>query len=275
MASHMVANGLGSIDLVNGIFGAGSSVALTALGVAIRWAIIRFRLRRVRHFWKPIMSEPLTIVLTEYMVRQTVAEEAEIAQAAGAGWLITKGSALALGELRDFAKKYLRLPVPLSVRGDRSGVIETENFIVIGSEANNRVAETAMNLIRENYEAPLDFRWNEIYGLVEIHLADNRILRPNTKDGFGVDYAAVVKAKIPGVRSRTILLISGCHMWGSHAAAEAVTSPALLGIVAKMTGDSDSVAFIVRTHVVNGAGTGPELTFEGRAIAMALQVVGP
>lgn len=216
-----------------------------------------------------MVGMPLSVVLTEYPVQTTVTEEAEIAKAAGAGWLISKGSALALGELRDFAKNSLRLPSGLSVRGDRSGVIETGNFIVVGSEANNRIAQVAMQLIRESFEMPFELRWNEEDEVVEICCGDV-LFRPDTRDGFGVDYAAVVKASLPGVRTRTILLISGCHMWGSHAAAEAVVSPEVLRMVSELTKGAANVAFVLRTQVVNGAATGPELTFEGRSFVQPL-----
>lgn len=59
-------------------------------------------------------------------------------------------------------------------------------------------------------------------------------------------------------------------MWGTHAAALAAVDVDILRSVSKRTRRLDNVAFVVRTQVVNGAATGPEIEFDGGSMIAEL-----
>ena len=53
-------------------------------------------------------------------------------------------------------------------------------------------------------------------------------------------------------------------MWGTQAAVEAITDPRILNEVAKETQNAGNVAFVVKTRIVNGSPTGPELDINNK-----------
>src|SRR5215216_4796578 len=99
---------MADLDLANALLGAGLGAVLPAFGYGCMHLHRRWKTRRLRTFWQPFMGRHLTVVVTEYPAdRDDPSRIARIARVAGGGWLISKGMALALAEIRDFANRHL------------------------------------------------------------------------------------------------------------------------------------------------------------------------
>lgn len=226
--------------------------------------------RNVRRFWKPFISNKLTIIITEYPIS---GEDrlANIAKTAGSGWLISKGMALSLAHLLDFCESRITKRNEIIVCGDRTGKLETPNMIILGSPANNPYSKSMYEHLSKVYDIPYKIVWEEDGTPIEICTASGEKFSPLLVDGLGHDYAIVIKANYQSIPQKSLLIIAGCYMWGTKAGAEAVTEPRILNEVASETGNSSNVAFIVKTRVVNDSPIGPEIEIENRRYVHALK----
>ncbi len=230
-----------------------------------------FKTRNVRLFWKPFIKKKLTIIITEYPISGND-RLSNIAKTAGTGWLISKGMALSLAHLLDFCESKITKRQDLIVLGDRTGNLETPDAIILGSPANNPYSKIMYDDLNKMYDIPYRIIWDEDGIPIEISSTTGEKFSPAVENGLGQDYALIIKADNQLVPRKSILIIAGCYMWGTKAAAEAVTEAKILNEVAKETKNSSNVAFIIKTRVVNDTSLGPEIEIGNRRFIRPLQL---
>lgn len=245
---------------------------LTILAYWLRKAYQFFITRNVRLFWKPFINEKLTIIITEYPILGNDILS-NIAKTAGAGWLISKGMALSLAHLLDFCEGKITKRKDITVCGDRTGSLDTDDMIILGSPANNPYSRSMYEHLSTMYNIPYKIIWEEDGTPIEITASTGEKFSPSIEGGIGNDYALIIKADYQAVPQKSLLIIAGCYMWGTKAAAEAVTDPRILNEVAKETKNSANVAFIIKTRVVNDNSIGPEIEIENRRFIHSLYLV--
>lgn len=230
-----------------------------------------FKTRNVRLFWKPFIKEKLTIIITEYPILGND-RLSNIAKTAGAGWLISKGMALSLAHLLDFCESKITKRKDIVVCGDRTGTLETSDMIILGSPANNPYSKSMYEHLSKMYNIPYQIIWEEDGTPIEITAMTGEKFSPSIEGGLGNDYALIIKADYQSVPQKSLLIIAGCYMWGTKAAAEAVTDPKILNEVAKETKNSSNVVFVIKTRVVNDNSIGPEIEIDNKRFIHALQL---
>lgn len=251
-------NILSSPDFLSAIYqtllGAFLTICIYLSRKAYKWFITR----NVRHFWKSFSEKKLTVIITEYPVAGND-RLSKIAKTAGAGWLISKGMALSLAHLLDFCENHVTKRNNINICGDRTGKLETANVIILGSPANNPYSSSMFSQLETMYDIPYKVVCREGGTPIEIHTSTGEIFIPEIKDGSGQDFALILKAKYQNTPPKWLLIISGCYMWGTKAASEALTETKILDIIAKKTKKSENIAFIIRTQIVNDSPIGPEI----------------
>jgi hypothetical protein len=250
-------------EIVSAIIQTFVGVLLTLLAYSFRRISNAVKTRNVRRFWKPFLSEKLTIIVLEYPV---VGKDmlSNVAKIAGAGWLISKGMALSLAHLLDFTEHYVTKRDDITIRGDKTGSVETPNMIIIGSPVSNLHARSMYEHLCNMYEIPYRFNWKTDGTLIEIHTSDGNIIAPTLEDGLGEDFALVIKADYQLVPQKSVLIVAGSYMWATKAAAEAVTEHKILDVVAKETKNYNNVAFLIKTRIINDSALGPEIEIGNR-----------
>lgn len=245
-------------------------VLLTLIGYSAKQLYSRFITRNVRHFWKPFSAQKLTIIITEYPI--TGADRlSRIAKVAGTGWLISKGMALSLAHLLDFCEGNVTKRKEITICGDRTGKLETSNTIILGSPANNLYSKSMFEKLSKMYDIPYQIVWQENGTSIEVRTVAGDKFSPELQSGFGNDYALVIKAQYQTVPPKSLIMISGCYMWGTMAGAEAVTDPEILNEVTRESNHAENVAFIVKTRIVNDSPIGPEIDIDNRQFIRALK----
>lgn len=227
--------------------------------------------RNVRLFWRPFIKEKLTIIITEYPISGND-RLSNIAKTAGAGWLISKGMALSLAHLLDFCESKITKRKNIVICGDRTGTLETDDMIILGSPANNPYSKSMYKHLSTMYDIPYKIIWEEDGTPIEISSLSGERFSPSVDGGIGSDYALIIKADYQSVPQKSLLIIAGCYMWGTKAAAEAITDPKILNEVAKETKSSSNVAFVIKTRIVNDNSIGPEIEIDNKRFIHPLRL---
>ena len=93
-----------------------------------------------------------------------------------------------------------------------------------------------MRLLRKEFKLPYELIWDKSERHVAL-IAGEDLLEPTFGAGdICFDYALVVRAGLRELPRLDLVLISGCHMWGSWGAAVALTNSDLLSEVRKRLG---------------------------------------
>jgi hypothetical protein len=250
-------------ELFSAIISTAVGALLTILAYWSQKIYQYFKTRNVRRFWKPFINEKITIIITEYPISGSD-RLSNIAKTAGAGWLISKGMALSLAHLLDFCEGKVTKRKDIAVCGDRTGALETSDMVILGSPANNPYSRSMYEHLSKMYNIPYQIIWDLDGTPIEISAVTGEKFSPSVENGIGNDYALIIKADYQLVPQKSLLIIAGCYMWGTKAAAEAVTDAKILNEIAKETKNSSNLAFIIKTRVVNDNSIGPEIDIENK-----------
>ena len=233
--------------------GAAAGGFLTGSGAAFRSVATRRTNAGRMKFWKALSGGPISVVLTEYGVNVTSDdEEFEIAKSAAGPSLVSIGMAHSLATIQNFAETNLSRTT-VEVFGDRDpGVLDAPRLVVIGSEVNNDYSQYLLKRIRERFDLTWSMEWDDEQDRVSLSDgAVNYQPEPMGKDTVR-DYALVLRValKDPDVE---LLIISGCHMYGSWAACRAVTSKSFLKVLEETySAEGPNFGLIISTDAING-----------------------
>jgi hypothetical protein len=247
-------------------------VVLTILAYLFRKFYEHFKTRNVRRFWQPFIGNSLTIVFTEYSPKGN-SRFAKLAKVMGNRWLISRGMAFSLSQILDFCGQNIIKRKDIIVLGDKSGSQTTDNIIILGSPATNVFAESIFNHLSEMYEMPFTFVWDKesITKELVVDSENNEKLIPEYSNGLGHDFGLVIKATYQAIPVKSVLLMAGCHMWGTQASVSAVTDIKILNEVARYTNGASNIAFVVKTRILNNNPAGPELDISNRRYIQILK----
>src|ERR1051325_1142573 len=157
----------------------------------------RFRTRHLRKFWKPFIGQRLAIILNEYLVNVDNQFEGTVQEAVGVGgFLISRGNALALSNLLNFIPDNITKGHNLIVGGDKSGIPNFENLIILGSPVNHLYAQNVFSSLAERFTIPYEVVFNSSTETITIKSKDGiREYLPKIIGGNGVDYALIIRAR--------------------------------------------------------------------------------
>ena len=223
----------------------------------------RYRLRNLLSFWRPFIGRSLSIVFTQYPTDGSdfMREKAEIA---GGRYLVSEGMTFSIAELKDFSQEYLSRKVKARVVGDKVCGKPDENIILLGSPEVNRHSKSLYELVASMYTFPYEMKWDHD-GFNKRIVTKDQVLIPDVKSATGHDYALVIKCSYyDDSPNKKVIMVFGCHMWGTQAAAEALTNRKLINAISRETGNAENIIFLVKTRIVNSHPIGPELMIDGR-----------
>lgn len=226
--------------------------------VVVQWFGRRKYNESLRLFWRPFIERPASLIFTEYDSDSSTHEE-RIAEKAG-GRLMTKGSSLALHAVLDLYGKISPTGEPTKVVGDKSGVAQTESRVILGSPGCNGHARKVFEAAAELFELP----WTVREGSLDIVSGEISNLTPSVINGEGTDYAVVLRVKYETRPERWALAIGGCFMYGTQAAAEALTQADFVSYLLERVNGADNFTFILKVPVLNHSPTAPTLLVNGQ-----------
>lgn len=226
-----------------------AGLILLILTRAVGSARDNYRARHVNVFWRKFRNSDLTIVFTEYSGEGRRGPLA-IAEQAG-GQLMTKGMAMALAVLKDFAGRRLlsERHNRLEICGDKPTKVSTPNCVCLGSPVSNRLADALCREISGRFDLPYQVGPEEM----EVCFPSEPPKSPEIEEGHGHDYAVVIKACLQHPE-RHVLIVSGCFMYGTEAGAKAVVDRGFLRDLAQRLGNlanEENVAFLLKATVVD------------------------
>lgn len=253
-------------DVLLTFFGA----LITPAALGVRQGYVAIRNRSIRTFWRPFVGKPMSIVVTEYRL-QGGDELSRIAQVAGTGRLISKGMALALAHILEFCSTRVTSRENIDICGGSSSSETKDNVVVCGGPASNPHAQSLYDRLAELYELPFEFAYADPTRMSISCAESGRVFTPSVREGFGHDYGVVIRAPYQQNPVKHAVLVSGCFMWGTSAAAKAITDPSILNHVYRESDRSQAMAFLIKTRVVNGVAGGPELEIENESLCFALK----
>ncbi len=248
-------------------------VLLTIAAYLARKSYELYKTRNVKKFWRPFLGRSLTVVITEYSPKGND-RFAKLAKVMGNRWLISRGMTCALTHLLDFCGQRITERKDVIILGDKSGSQTTDNIVILGSPVTNLFAASMFKHLTDVYEMPYSFTWDEniVTKALVVDPVNNVSLVPEYNDGLGHDFGLIIKATYQTVPLKTVLLIAGCHMWGTQSAASAVTNTKILNEVARHTSNASNVAFVIKTRILNNSPVGPELDINGRRYIQPLKL---
>ena len=219
--------------------------------------------RRSRKFWKPFEKEVINIYLTEYRTGGNDLDN-KTAQRASDGYLVSKGNAQGMSNIVNGLTEYITNRSNIKVYGDKSGMMFEENLIVLGSTANNKMTQHITKRLNERYNIPFEIDFNTESGEIDISLKNSNVKFDTLidEDGFGVDYAIIIKAPYRTSPKKYALILSGAYMYGTQAATHAIFNEEIINKVVARSKGSGACAFLIRTSVANFEPSAPEIEFE-------------
>lgn len=227
----------------------------------------RIKTRHIRAFWRPFVNKEVDIVISEYPPQPTE-RSSRFVKYWGSRWLISKGMAVALAHLLEFCGNQIISRDKISIVGAKSGHPKDNNIIVLGSAASNPFTEMILKQLEILYDIPYKFFTDteafrpEEKGILVV--ADNYLLEPKIDtNGFGYDYGLIIKAKYRRDPERWVVVAAGCHMWGTEAAAFAITRAEVLNIIAQFV-KMDNFALVIKTNLANSRPLESELHINNR-----------
>lgn len=230
------------------------------LGVA-RSASARFR-SRVRNaarskFWSRPSQRAVDLVLTGYDVDDIGrGQDLAIAKSATGHRLVSTGMARAIATIQQFAHADMNSS-RISVHDEASTeMLDADSLLIIlGSEANNDLAKHYMERIRREFDLPYRFIYNVEHSRIELCDREyNTAYAPERQNGeWKKDFALIVRTRLTQTPSRDLLIISGCHMWGTWSAAMAVTDARWMREFSKSAGGvGGNEVILIETDIVAG-----------------------
>ena len=241
--------------------------ALPVIGYLAQKAYDWYRSRSLRGFWQPFAKNACTLIFTQYRADSNE-RLTEVADITGGHYLLSEGMALAMSRMLEFCNDYVTKRKNMLVVGDKAAQKHTDNIILLGSPAVNLFSRKLYEHLSEMYEMPYRIVW-ENNQVRFIDLGHEKV-GYKVKDELGDDYALVIKCVYQSVPPKHLLMLCGCHMQGTQAAAEAVTDTRILDVVVRETNSSENLAFVVRTKIINNSPSGPELQVNGRQYISSL-----
>ena len=253
-------------------------MSTTLLGAAVVGIVPRLaaRVRRhpVRRFWRGF-GTTVSIVTTEYEVANP--DEVDVLNALGddielrtdqaiaahatSGYFISYGMALALADLRAHFARRRRCAVRIVGDKRHGEQAAGSSLVVVGSPANNHYLQRFLPDFSRRYPMLAQFRWEARPAGVSLVLPDGQELVPDVDETeSGYDYALVSRFALDPTGDRRIVVLSGCNMWVTEAAALFVLDPGMLKLLPRTAlAPAANVAFVLRTRVSFGRADAPEL----------------
>jgi hypothetical protein len=257
---------------LNYLVGAFASASVMLAAFVLSRVFLWFRVRKLTKFWRPFLSDEVSIVITEYAVSRGIPDPG-LANPGNESF-VSQGMAHSLSVLLCFLMSRRPQPEP-HIIGSREPLRKIAgNLIVLGSPATNPVARKFMDRISELYEVPFKFDFSSEDKTVTLttFALGQHALTPGKAAGYGTDFGIVLKAPYQlGDKSSWVLIIAGCHMWGTFAAVKASVDRSLLQQVSALSKNADAVGFVIKTDIVNDQPTTPHLLFDGECRVWALQ----
>jgi hypothetical protein len=242
-----------TVNLIAWLIGVGLTLLATETVKAVRR-------RRITRFWVGFGGpEPLRLIVNERLIRGDD-PLSKTGRAVGDGFYVTKGMAGAVARIWSFACRHLVAPSQMAMVGSMSGGLNATRVICLGS-ADNAVTQELLKKIKEHFS--FDFKVTPA-GL-ELH--NGEVLEANVDDetGDGVDYALVVRARLPKSSAvQEILILAGIHMYGTEGAAIALTDGRSLGAISAEVCRFRNCAFVLRVKVEKHRATTGELELGNR-----------
>lgn len=246
---------------------------LTIILYLCRKFITYFEKRNIRKFWRPFIGNLLSLIITEYSPEGSN-RFAKLTRVMGDRWLISRGMAFALSNTLDFCVENVTKRKNIIVQGDKSGSQTTDNIIILGSPASNIFSDSMFKHLDEIYDLPFRFSYDKdaVIKEIVIHSPEGEEkLIPSYQNGIGHDYGILIKAVYQKVPLKYVIILLGCHMWGTEALSSAVTNLKILNEVAKHTNSSENITFLIKTRILNNNAVGPELDINNRKYIQVLK----
>jgi hypothetical protein len=221
--------------------------------------IQRLQNHQVKNFWRPFYRQKIKVVLTEHAVPgQDVSDPFSVAaRKAGGGYLVSRGSALAMAALLQFLSVVVTKRHDIDVIGDKSSRQSSGDdghILVLGSPATNIYTQSIFRSLGQRFDFPYIVTHDERTGTIEFEAGDGSFkLTPSIdSEGNGTDYAMVIRAEYGDTPPRYAIIIAGAYMYGNEAAARAVLNPSILREVERQTKNASNVTFLLKTEVIQG-----------------------
>jgi hypothetical protein len=223
-----------------------AGLALIAIGYTSRKAVFAFRTRNERRLWRPLRS----------------GAELRVAITTRPGPLKRSTPRVSLSEVRvltGIIPTLLRLGIRYSLTDSFLQNLDGArrcNYLILGGPAVNELSAEALRLLDPRLPAGFD--------LSEVAITiSNRRYAPTYDEQTGLvqkDYGLVIRAQNPFSEGRpfSIILVMGCHGYGTAGAANLLTSEKLAAELLRKIGDDSFLAIVSVTM----AGTGYDTKIE-------------
>jgi hypothetical protein len=212
--------------------------ALAGYLVGLFWQQMRVRItyRKYWNFWGPVFAQKFHVVVSSF-------HPDNFNDPLG---VVGGGDAYAMREI----SKHLSLAgikendaVYSAASLDRDS-----NLVLIGGIDTNSVTREALRLIRPcvrvfdpGMNIPMEVHDLAPYGVPGVGVQEYAAKLPEgDKDGLGVDYGIIVRARNPFFNGKSITIIAGAYGSGSWAGAKLAVSPEFLGRCRKLEAETDS-----------------------------------
>lgn len=225
--------------------------------------------------WAPLLGQEIDIVMSEFS-NQPAAEDPQIrlVRNIGINHFVSKGVAQAVAEIIFFLGKEFKY-FRCKRHGDKTLQKELQsNLVLIGSPVTNRYTASVFRQLKEEYDIGFDIAHDESKIRILDTVAD-RIYETELEGEIGVDYALVIRARLPAASPRHCVLLCGASMWGVEGAAKLITTAGGLRRISRQLAMHGNIAFVVKVSVVGEQAQNPQIHALGERRRQYVRLLKP
>ncbi|MFW9806571.1 MAG: hypothetical protein ACFFFK_07575 [Candidatus Thorarchaeota archaeon] len=179
-----------------------------------------------------------------------------------AGKVMSKGTALALHEILHLANWKLHVSGSIIVTGSNTEAEVADNQVLIGGPLSNVHTLSMLEILGSTCDLPVSIITQDNHCKLVIN--NSLRLEPKLDGQNGTDHALIVHAEYCSTPKKYVVLLAGCFMHGTWAAARAATDPRFIQSLSKKLGKSRSnFALVLKVRVINNIPIDFEVDFDG------------
>jgi len=224
------------------------SLTFLFLGIIITWLVQRYRTRKVRAIWSPFINNDAWVILGSFLPGKQSGKWKHSHRVS----LSDVDTIIEIEKLFWKAKKKIIISPSAQLPRD---LLYTK-LIVLGGPISNEVTQRVFSMVDVQCQFDVEGQLIRISQSGEEYIpvlsADNRQVL--------IDYGILIKLSNPFNPESKMMILAGCHGFGTYSAILAANSPRLANEILNRAG-RESFAVILKSQIVANKAQFPEIVF--------------
>ena len=208
------------------------SLAFLVIGLLVTWAVQRFRTRKVREIWSPFINNDAWVIMGSsrpgkqngkwrHSYRVSLSDIDTIIEIEKLFWKVKKG-------------------IIISPSAQLPRELLSTNLIVLGGPISNELTQRVFSMVDLQCQFDIERQ------LIKVSQSGDEYMPVISEDNRQVliDYGIIIKLSNPFNTENKMMILAGCHGFGTYSAILAATSPRLANEILNKVGGENFVVIL-------------------------------